>query len=278
MKNSKNANVRYIVNDVGQAISFYRDLLGFEVDMHPAPGFAALTRGALRLYLNQPGAGGAGQKMEDGAMPAPGGWNRMQIETDHLRRLYDELQQNGASFRSGIIEGQGGNQALLQDPSGNLIELFEPKAPENVDPVPEGFHTVTPFLIADDAAGLIAFIETAFSGEVVHMMKTDDGLVRHSTVRIGNSMVMIASATESFKSMPSMLHLYLPDVDAVYHRALTAGARSVREPEDQFYGDRSAGVDDAWGNQWWLATHIEEVSGEDMKKREAGFRKKAATK
>ena len=278
MKNSKTANVRYIVDDVGQSIPFYRDLLNFELVMHPAPGFAALTRGALRLYLNQPGAGGAGQKMTDGATPAPGGWNRMQIETDNLRALYGELQQNGASFRSGIIEGQGGNQALLQDPSGNLIELFEPKAGETVEPVPEGFHTVTPFLLADDAASLMTFIEKAFGGEVTYVTKSDDGLVRHATVRIGDSQIMIADGTEAYKSMPCMLHLYVPDVDALYRQALSAGARSIREPEDQFYGDRSAGVEDAWHNQWWIATHMEDVNDKEMKKRGEQMKNAAAVK
>ena len=278
MKNSKTANVRYIVNNVAEAIPFYRDLLDFEVVMHPAPGFAALTRGALRLYLNQPGAGGAGQKLADGASPGPGGWNRMQIETDNLRGIYDELQQKGATFRNGIIEGQGGNQALLQDPSGNLIELFEPKKPETVEPIPEGFHTVTPFLLADDAAALMTFIEKAFGGEVMHVTKSGDGLIRHATIRIGDSHIMLADGTESYKSAPAMLHLYVQDVDEWYHQALSAGARSIREPEDQFYGDRSAGVEDAWHNQWWMATHIEDVSDKEMKKREEGFRKEAGVK
>ena len=120
-------NVRYIVNSVDEAIGFYTQSLGFKVDFHPAPGFAALSRDNLKLYLNQPGAGGAGQTMTDGAVPAPGGWNRFQIESDNLEKLVTELKEKGATFRSEIIVGQGGKQALLQDPSGNLIELFEAK-------------------------------------------------------------------------------------------------------------------------------------------------------
>lgn len=118
-------HVRYIVNNVEEAIVFYTEKLRFNVDMHPSPGFAALSKDNLKLFLNQPGAGGAGQPMKDGAVPAPGGWNRFQLETDDLENFVKELKSKGASFRSEIITGVGGKQALLQDPSGNLIELFE---------------------------------------------------------------------------------------------------------------------------------------------------------
>ena len=120
-------NIRYIVNNVDDAIAFYTEKLGFKVDFHPAPGFAALSKENLKLYLNQPGAGGAGQTMKDGAVPEPGGWNRFQVEVDNIENMVKDLRTNGATFRSDIITGQGGKQALLQDPSGNLIELFEAK-------------------------------------------------------------------------------------------------------------------------------------------------------
>ena len=120
-------NVRYIVNDADEAIKFYTEMLGFKLDFHPAPGFAALSKENMKLYLNQPGAGGAGQTMKDGAVPSPGGWNRFQVESDNLDQLVSDLKKKGATFRSDIIVGQGGKQALLQDPSGNLIELFEAK-------------------------------------------------------------------------------------------------------------------------------------------------------
>jgi catechol 2,3-dioxygenase-like lactoylglutathione lyase family enzyme len=116
-------NVRYIVHDVDEAIEFYRDLLGFEVLMHPAPGFAALSRGDLRLYLNAPGAGGAGTA---GGNPEPGGWNRFQIEVDDLAAVIDRLSAANATFRGERVSGQGGDQALVEDPSGNPIELFQP--------------------------------------------------------------------------------------------------------------------------------------------------------
>ncbi len=121
-------SVRYIVDDVDAAIGFYRDLLGFEVVMHPAPMFAMLARGDLRLLLSAPsGQGGGGQVLADGRSPEPGGWNRFQIEVSGLDAEVERLKAAGASFRSEILRGIGGDQVLLEDPSGNAVELFEPK-------------------------------------------------------------------------------------------------------------------------------------------------------
>ena len=122
--------VRYIVRDVDAAIAFYCELLGFEEVMHPAPAFAMLSRGALRLVLSAPNpAGGGGQTLADGSIPEPGGWNRFAVEVDDLDGMVERLRQAGAHFRSGVITGVGGKQAILEDPSGNPIELFEPLVP-----------------------------------------------------------------------------------------------------------------------------------------------------
>jgi catechol 2,3-dioxygenase-like lactoylglutathione lyase family enzyme len=119
-------NVRYIVNDVDAAIPFYTNMLGFKLEMHPAPGFASLSRGNLLLLLNRPGAGGAGQAMPEGQRPQPGGWNRIQIEVDDLEATVQKLKSAGARFRNEIVTGNGGKQILIEDPSGNPIELFQP--------------------------------------------------------------------------------------------------------------------------------------------------------
>ena len=119
-------SVRYIADDVDAAVDFYVERLGFNVEMLPAPGFAMLSRGDLRLLLNRPGAGGAGQPMSDGRLPQPGGWNRIQIEVSNLERGVEALREVGASFRNDIVPGRGGSQILLEDPSGNPIELFQP--------------------------------------------------------------------------------------------------------------------------------------------------------
>jgi catechol 2,3-dioxygenase-like lactoylglutathione lyase family enzyme len=119
--------VRYIVRDVDAAIAFYRDQLGFREDMHPAPPFAMLSRGDLRLVLSAPNpAGGGGQPMPDGKQQEPGGWNRFALEVDDLESTVASLRRAGARFRNDIVTGVGGKQILLEDPSGNPIELFQP--------------------------------------------------------------------------------------------------------------------------------------------------------
>ena len=123
--------VRYIVNDVDEAIAFYTQRLGFQEVMHPAPTFAMLSRGDLRLVLSAPGGGpGGGQAMPDGTLPAPGGWNRFQLEVGDLESVVGQLRAAGARFRNEIVTGVGGKQILLEDPSGNPVELFEPTRPE----------------------------------------------------------------------------------------------------------------------------------------------------
>ena len=118
-------SVRYIVDDVVAAVDFYSGKLGFEVVMQPAPGFAALKKDGVRLLLNQPGAGGAGQTSA-GDTPSSGGWNRIQIEVEDLARTAKDLKHGGCAFKGEIVLGRGGKQLLLLDPSGNLVELFEP--------------------------------------------------------------------------------------------------------------------------------------------------------
>jgi len=124
-------SVRYIVNDVDAAIDFYCRRLGFEEVMHPAPSFAMLSRGDLRLVLSAPGGGpGGGQAMADGTLPEPGGWNRFQLEVADIEATVTDLQDNGASFRGEIITGVGGRQVIVDDPSGNPVELFQPTLQE----------------------------------------------------------------------------------------------------------------------------------------------------
>jgi catechol 2,3-dioxygenase-like lactoylglutathione lyase family enzyme len=123
--------IRYIVHDVDAAIPFYVERLGFKLEMHPAPPFAMLSRGDLRLVLSAPNpSGGGGQSMPDGSKPEPGGWNRFAVEVDDLEAKVDELRKAGARFRNDIVTGVGGKQILLEDPSGNPIELFQPLRPE----------------------------------------------------------------------------------------------------------------------------------------------------
>ena len=123
--------VRYIVNDVDAAIAFYRQHLGFKEVMHPAPAFAMLTRGDLRLVLSAPNpSAGGGQPMPDGTNQAPGGWNRFAVEVQDLASTVESLRKAGVRFRNDIVTGVGGKQILVEDPSGNPVELFEPIVPD----------------------------------------------------------------------------------------------------------------------------------------------------
>jgi uncharacterized glyoxalase superfamily protein PhnB len=134
-----------------------------------------------------------------------------------------------------------------------------------VKPIPDDYHSVTPFLLVEGAAELMEFMKQAFAAQEIMRME-GDGRLKHGEVQIGDSKIMMADA-EDMPSMPGMVYLYVEDVDSVYDRALQAGATSMQEPTDQFYGDRSAGARDKFGNQWWIATRTEDVSPDDMQRR-----------
>jgi len=132
---------------------------------------------------------------------------------------------------------------------------------------PDGYHTITPYAVLPDPEATIAFIQKVMDAEVRECMKTPDGKVMHAEVRVGDSCFMVGRAMGERKPMPMMLYVYCDDCDARYEAALAAGASTVMPPQDMFYGDRHGGVRDANGNEWWFATHIEDVSPEEMKRR-----------
>ena len=136
-----------------------------------------------------------------------------------------------------------------------------------VKAIPEGYHTVTPYLLTADPAKVLEFAKHAFGATEVEKHVDDKGRVQHATMRIGDSMVMVGQANDQWKPMPCMLHLYVPDVDATYKKAVAAGGKSLREPTTEFYGDRSSGVIDDAGNQWWIATHVEDLTTEEIETR-----------
>jgi uncharacterized glyoxalase superfamily protein PhnB len=137
-----------------------------------------------------------------------------------------------------------------------------------VKSVPEGYHTVTPYLVVRDAAKTIEFLKQAFGAEFAfEPTQRPDGTIMHAELKIGDSRVMMADATEQHPAMPCMLHVYVPDVDTVFKRAVAAGGTSVSEPSDQFYGDRGGGLKDPSGNYWHIATHTEDVAPAELKKR-----------
>ena len=143
-----------------------------------------------------------------------------------------------------------------------------------VKPIPEGYHTLTPYLVVDGAEKVIRFMKEAFGAQpVFEPMMRPDGKVMHAEYRIGDSVVMISDSSERAQATSAMLHLYVPNVDAVYQKALKAGATSLMEPADMFYGDRSGGVKDAAGNRWHIGTHVEDVSPAELKRRATEFMK-----
>ncbi len=138
-----------------------------------------------------------------------------------------------------------------------------------VKAIPEGYHTITPYLTVDDAARQIEFLQKAFGATKVYSHNDADGNIRHAEVKVGDSMVMIGQGRDQWKPRPSNYYVYVENVDDLYKQALRAGAKSLNEPVNQVYGDRSAGVEDPNGNYWWIATHIEDVSAEEMERRMA---------
>jgi uncharacterized glyoxalase superfamily protein PhnB len=136
-----------------------------------------------------------------------------------------------------------------------------------VKPIPDGFHTVTPYLIVKGAAKLLDFLEQAFRAEETFRMPGPEGIM-HAEVKIGDSFVMMSDAMGEYGPTPTMLFLYVEDVDGVHKRAVQTGATSVQEPQNQFWGDRAGAVKDSFGNTWWIATHVEDVPMEELERRQ----------
>jgi uncharacterized glyoxalase superfamily protein PhnB len=137
----------------------------------------------------------------------------------------------------------------------------------SVKPIPEGFHSVTPFLMIRDAPGLIVYLKEAFGAVEISRTEAPDGTVMAADLRVGDSPVLVGEARGQYEPMPSSLYLYVLDADVTYEDALAAGGASLMEPADQFYGDRTAGIKDPAGNYWWIATHVEDVSDEERRRR-----------
>jgi uncharacterized glyoxalase superfamily protein PhnB len=142
-----------------------------------------------------------------------------------------------------------------------------------VNPIPAGYHSVTPYLVVADADLLMQFLKSAFGAQEVLAMRGPDGVIHHAEAKVGDSIVMMGRAPADYRPQATTLQLYVPDVDVVYGAAMSAGGKSLQEPADQFYGDRRAGVTDPCGNHWYIATHIEDVSPEEIGRRAAALAK-----
>jgi len=145
-----------------------------------------------------------------------------------------------------------------------------------VKPIPEGYHTITPYFVVRGAAKLIEFLKHAFDAQELEKLAMPDGTVMHAQMKVGDSMIMLAEGQKDMEGrslMPAMLYMYVEDTDAVYKKAMEAGGKSIMEPIDQFYGDRSGAVEDMAGNQWWIATRKEDISSEELMRRSAQRKK-----
>jgi uncharacterized glyoxalase superfamily protein PhnB len=138
-----------------------------------------------------------------------------------------------------------------------------------VQPIPEGFHTLTAYLLVADAEKEVEFAKAAFDAQAIHVSRLPNGSVMHATLKIGTSMLMLGQVSGDMKPVTAMLFMYVGDADAVYKRAIASGAKSIHEPADQIWGDRAGAVSSVNGIQWWIGTHLEEVSEEDLQRRMA---------
>jgi len=143
-----------------------------------------------------------------------------------------------------------------------------------IKPIPEGYHTITPFLVTPKVKECMEFLKKAFDAQELYKMEASDGAIMHAEMKIGNSMLMMGEASEKYPPLYGALYLYVEDVDKIYKQAIDAGATSTMEPTDQFYGDRTSGIKDQFGNTWWIGTHIEDVSAEELTKREKEMQNK----
>ncbi len=140
-----------------------------------------------------------------------------------------------------------------------------------VNYIAEGYHSVNTYLISPKVNEVLAFVKTVFDAVELGCLKTPDGKIGHAEVQVGNSRIMLSQGMPESLPSAAVLVVYVPDADAVYAKAIAAGATPIREPADQFYGDRSGGVIDMAGNQWWIHTHIEDVSFEEVERRMANL-------
>jgi PhnB protein len=174
--------------------------------------------------------------------------------------VYAQVLKAGAtSLHAPMDQPYGSRDSAVQDGFGHNWYIATQTGAGPGKYIPEGLRTVTPYLTLQGAGDLIEFLKTAFAAEEVERHEEPKGTIAHAKVRIGDSIIEMSEARGQWQAMPMSLHLYVPDTDALYERAIAAGAASVRPPADQPYGDRAAGVADAFGNQWFIATHLRDA-------------------
>lgn len=242
-----------VVEDAPALIEFAARVFGAE-ERHRTLGSGGAIHAEVRIgdSMLMIGGGSEGRRLERPAMPTA-----LHVYVEDTDAVYQQALEAGASSIGAPVDQQYGERSAgVKDPSGNVWYIATAKGERHI---PAGLHTVNVYLHPLRADPLIKFMERALAATGVEKYASPDGVVHHARVTIGDSVVEMGEAHGPYQPMPTMFYLYVPNVDASYRRALEAGAVSVSEPADQPFGDRTAGVKDAFGNQWYLATQLRET-------------------
>jgi PhnB protein len=257
-----------VIRGAADAIDFYKRAFGAvedtRMDDDGKIGHAEIRIGGSRIMLadEYPNLGIVGPRALGGS-PV-----RLQARVPNVDAVVGRAAAAGAKvLQPPTDQPYGERNAKLEDPFGHVWIFSTPTGKAAVRPIPEGYRSVTPYLIVREASKLIEFLQKAFLARERFRSPLPDGTIQHAEVMIGDSVVMLADAGGPWKPMQANINLYVEDCDGTYRRAMEAGGKSLREPATQFYGDRSAGVEDPWGNLWWISTHVEDVPAEEMERR-----------
>jgi PhnB protein len=250
-----------VVPSVARLIEFLKQAFAAEETIRAARSDGLISHAAVRVgdsMVEMADACG-----ESKAMPAG-----LHLYVSDSDETYRRAMAAGAESLYGPQDMEyGDREGGVTDPSGNQWYIATHKAGRHF--VPEGLHSVTTGLSVTNAAKFLEFLVKAFAGEIVFKKEAPGGTVGHAKVRIGDSMLECSETHGKWRARPMTLHLYVPEVDRMYQQAIAAGGKSLSEPKDQFYGERSGGVVDAWGNHWYIATHTEDLTTEELMSRGA---------
>ena len=263
-----------VVRGAAEAIEFYKKVFGAVETSRVADGARI---GHAEMRIGQSPVMLADEYPEHkivGPRALGGSPVRLQVETRDVDAVAARAAAAGAKIlQPPTDQPYGERNTKLEDRFGHVWIFSAPTGKPKVRAIPEGLHTVTPYLIVKGAATLLAFLQKAFAAREKYKLADDGGRIHHAEVWIGDSVVMLAEASDEWKPMAMNINLAVEDCDAMYKSAIAAGGKSLRELATQFYGDRTGGVEDPCGNYWWLSTHVEDVSPEEIERRAAAAQK-----
>ena len=259
-----------VVRGAAEAIEFYKKVFGAAEKMRMEDGarigHAELRIGKSTIML----ADEYPEHKVLGPRALGGSPVRLQVETRDVDAVAARASAAGAKIlQNPTDQPYGERNTKLEDPFGHVWIFSAPIGKPAVKAVPDGLRTVTPYLIVKGAGKLVTFLQKAFGAREKYKFADESGRIHHAELWIGDSVVMLSDANEQWKPMAMNINLAVEDCDAMYKSAMAAGGKSLREPATQFYGDRAAGVEDPCGNYWWMSTHVEDVTPEEIERRAA---------